>query len=304
MTRAADESAPRGPASPRLSLLLLAAACLFGLAFAQHPGQLVFDTKLDLVEDPAAFLGRALHLWDASGGFGQVQNQAIGYVFPMGPFFAAGHALGLPMWIVQRLWTGLLLTLAMWGMARLAAALGVGREPGWLVAGMAYALSPFFVGLIGFTSAAVLPAAMMPWAMLPLIAGSQRGSPRRAAALSGLAIVCMGGVNATSALCVLVPPGLYLLTRARGPRKRGLMTWWPIAVFLACFWWLAALVFQGKYGLNVTTFTETPAVTESTTAAANVLRGTGNWLGYLNLGAPWVPASWTLGTAAGAILAT
>ncbi len=69
-----------------------------------------------------------------------------------------------------------------------------------------------------------------------------------------------------------------------------------VAAGLACFWWFAALVFQAKFGLSVVEYTETPQITESTTSAANVLRGTGNWLGYLNLGSPWVPASWTLGT--------
>lgn len=274
------------------------------LAFRQSPGKLAFDTKFDLVVDPAGFLARSLHLWDASGGLGQVQNQAIGYAFPMGPFFAAGQALGLPMWIVQRLWIGLLLCAAMWGMARLAAALRIGREPGWLVAGMAYALAPCFTGLIGFTSAGVLPAALLPWVVLPLVTGSRSGAPRRAAARSGLAILLMGGVNATSVLAVLTLPGLFLITRRPSRRAFALLGWWGLAAGLACFWWFAALIFQAKFGLSVVAYTETPQVTESTTAAAAVLRGTGNWLGYLNLGSPWVPASWTLSTHAAVVLAT
>ncbi|MEH3053184.1 MAG: alpha-(1-_3)-arabinofuranosyltransferase family protein [Patulibacter minatonensis] len=289
---------------PRRRWLLLAAAVLVALAFAQVPGRLAFDTKLDLTVDPVGFLARSLHLWDATGGLGQVQNQAVGYAFPMGPFFALGDLSGLPMWAVQRLWLALLLCTAMWGMARLAAALGVGREPGWIIGGLAYALAPFFTGLIGFTSAAVLPAALLPWTIVPLVAGARGGSPRQAAARSGVAILLMGGVNATSALAVLTLPGLYLLTRTPGRRARALLGWWCVAAGLACFWWFAALVFQAKYGLSVVEYTETPQVTESTTAAAAVLRGTGNWLGYLNLGAPWVPASWTLGTAGAAVLAT
>ncbi len=150
----------------------------------------------------------------------------------------------------------------------------------------------------------MLPAALLPWVLVPLVTGSRSGSPRRAAARSGLVIQLMGGVNATSVLAVLTLPGLFLITRRPSralPRAAGL---WCVATGLACFWWFAALTFQARFGLSVVEYTETPHVTESTTAAAAVLRGTGNWLGYLNLGAPWVPASWTLSTHAAVVLAT
>ncbi|MDO9357195.1 MAG: alpha-(1-_3)-arabinofuranosyltransferase family protein, partial [Solirubrobacteraceae bacterium] len=99
--RAADaELTPRLPRGP----MLLASLFLFLLVLLQDAGRVSFETKFDLVLDPSAFLGRALHLWDATGGFGQVQNQAVGYVFPMGPFAILTHAIGLPDWIGQRLW--------------------------------------------------------------------------------------------------------------------------------------------------------------------------------------------------------
>ncbi len=275
---------------------------MFGVAFAQAPGRIAFDTKLDLALDPAGFLARAAHLWDGAAGFGQVQNQAIGYAFPMGPFFALGDALGLPAWVIQRLWLGLLLTAAMWGMARLAARAahrlraGLDRR-GRGVRALAVLHGPH--RLHQRRGAARRAAA---WSVVPLVAGAEGTlDPRRAAGRSGLVILLMGGVNATSVLAVLTFRGSTCSPAAR-PRRRRLMGWWAVSGVLACLWWFAALIFQARYGLSIVDYTETPQVTESTTAAAEVLRGAGNWLGYLNLGAPWVPASWTLVASPGAIL--
>ena len=103
----------------------------------------------------------------------------------MGPYFAITHAIGLPTWISQRLWSALLLCVAFGGALLLARALGIGTERSRLVAAMAYALAPRMLTEIGPLSAEMLPAALLPWVMLPLVRASAIGSPRKAALLVG-----------------------------------------------------------------------------------------------------------------------
>ena len=72
---------------------------------SSSPGLITFDTKLDLQFDPGGFLARSLSLWNGDSAVGGLQNQASGYLFPMGPAFLLGHALGVPMWVWERLWS-------------------------------------------------------------------------------------------------------------------------------------------------------------------------------------------------------
>ncbi len=113
------------PLGSRRWLWLVAAVSLV-LTFAQSPGQISPDTKLDLTANPLRFLARAANLWNSELPFGQAQNQAYGYLFPHGAFFLLGDMLGLPGWVTQRLWWALLLTVGFWGLLRLAEALGIG----------------------------------------------------------------------------------------------------------------------------------------------------------------------------------
>ena len=121
----------------------LLGAVAFVLAFAQRPGWATADTKINLHVDPGRFLADVASMWTSTGQLGDVQaGQQAGYLFPMGPFFAAGHAIGLSDWVVQRLWLGTVLALAAIGTARLLGALlarstgacasraaGAGRRP-------------------------------------------------------------------------------------------------------------------------------------------------------------------------------
>src|SRR6202795_4804521 len=130
----AARAAPAEPVERAAGLsrwwLLLVSAVALALTFAQAPGQISPDTKLDLTANPLRFLARATNLWNSELPFGQAQNQAYGYLFPHGAFFLAGDLLGLPGWVTQRLWWALLLTVGFWGLLRVAEALNDGRGIG------------------------------------------------------------------------------------------------------------------------------------------------------------------------------
>jgi arabinofuranan 3-O-arabinosyltransferase len=272
---------------------LLCCALLTLLATATRPGRIIADTKIDMALNPLGFLGRALHLWDIEQ-FGQLQNQVSGYLFPMGPFCALAHLAGIPPWITERLWLATLLCTAFLGVRRLAGRLGIGTPNARLIGALAYALSPHGLASLGTNSSEYLPLALLPWMVLPLVAAAHGGGRVRAAARSGLAVACCGGVNATAILAVLVVPALYVLTRPRAGRPRlfrtRLLAWWAVAVGCATAWWSVPLLLLGRYAYSWLTYTEKAVTTTATTGPANVLRGSERWTNFLVVnGHPWWP---------------
>ncbi|ANW17135.1 DUF3367 domain-containing protein [Streptomyces clavuligerus] len=289
-TSGATQDPPDGPRSRRW--LLGFWAVVFALFLAASPGRMTFDTKLGVVTDPWRFLADLGVLWQDRGGFGGLTNQYIGYAFPMLPFHALADLAQLPVWLAERLWLSLVVTTAFWGALRLAERLGVGTRPTRLLGAAVYALWPTFTIVVGSTSAAALPGALLPWVLLPLT--DDRYGARVTALRSAALIPFMGGVNAASTLASLLPVGLYLLSRPNGPRKLRLALWWVPGVVLATLWWVIPLLLLRAYGENFLPYVETARVTTDTMAATEALRGAGNWVAYLHFGDAWLPAGWSV----------
>ncbi|MGW3679905.1 alpha-(1-_3)-arabinofuranosyltransferase domain-containing protein [Streptomyces prasinus] len=281
---------PRGPRSRRW--LLGFWALVFALLLAVQPGRQTFDTKLGVTVDPGRFLADLGQLWQSQGSFGGVNNQYVGYLWPMLPFYWLCDLVQLPVWLAERLWLSLIVSVAFWGALRLAERLSVGSGASRLLAATAYALWPLFTTVIGSTSAAALPGALLPWVLLPLT--DERYTARVAALRSALLVPFMGGVNAASTLASLLPVGLYLLSRPPGPRRWKLIAWWTPAVAVATAWWWIPLLLLGVYGENFLPYVETAQTTTDTMAATEALRGAGNWVAYLHFGEAWLPAGWTV----------
>ena len=272
------------------------------LTFSQSSGQEAADTKLDLVVAPARFLRNAVNMWDPTAAAGQLQDQAYGYLFPMGPFFLVGKLSALSPWVIQRSWESMLLVAAFLGVVRLARLLGVLGFWPRVGAGLAYALAPRVLMELGVISAELLPVVALPWILIPLVRGAVVGSPRRAAAWSGVALLFASGINASATLAIMPVPVLWLLTRSPGPRRRALASWWALAVALACLWWVVPLLVLGRYSPRFLDWIESSSVTTSRTSLLAVLRGADHWQAYLGPG-EW-PAGWILVAAPAAIVAT
>lgn len=250
------------------------------LAFAQAPGLIVADTKYDLTQNPLGFLTRAAHQWSSIAPLGQVQNQAYGYFFPHGSFFAVGQLLHIPPWITQRVWWALLLLAGFWGVVRLAEALGVGNRGSRLIAAAAFALSPRVLTTLGSISSETLPMMLAPWVLLPLVRyldGAGSYSARRAAAQSAVAVALMGAINAVATVAACLVAGLWWLAHRPNRRWWRFTLWWIPACVVAVLWWIVPLLLLGRVSPPFLDYIESSGVTTQWTSLTEVLRGTDSW---------------------------
>ena len=277
----------------RDTLIPLALGALaFVVAFAQRPGLEVAETKVDLHVAPASFLRDVLSAWTPSGSLGHVfAGQYGGYLWPMGPFFALGHALGLPDWVVGRLWIGAALALSAWGMVRLLDALaGRPRGAAHLAGGVLYMLNPYVVTYLGRTSITLLATAALPWLLLCVHRGLR--DPRGWWWPAAFALVLTstgGGVNVAVTAWLLLGPALLVVYElgwgavASASARAFVVRLVPVAA-LACLWWVAAVLVHARYGLDFLPYTEQPGTIWSTTSLPESLRLLGFWTSYIGVG--------------------
>jgi arabinofuranan 3-O-arabinosyltransferase len=264
----------------------------FALAFAQRPGQTVFDTRIELSADATLFLHRVAAVWSPTGDLGHVQSgQFVGYLFPMAPWFAFVQWVGLPIWVGQRLWLGVLIALAALGAVRLLDELFDRRRGvAHLAAGVLYAANPYVAVWTTRGSVALLAYAAMPWLMIAAHRGMQRPRAWRYPALIGLLLAASGaGVNAAIVLWVLPGPALLVLYEAlvigAGAAALGSFAWRAgLCALLGAAWWVIPLLLQARHGTDFLRFTELPDSVWASTSMPESLRLLGYWLLYLGVG--------------------
>jgi hypothetical protein len=261
-----------------------------------RPGIVTPDTKTYLYLDPGRFLAQVAFMWNPTVGLGTVNHQYIGYLLPMGPFFGFLALVHVPIWVAQRLWLGTILFAAGAGILYLSRVLRL-RGPGPIVAALAYMLSPYFLQYAGRISVILLPWAGLPFMLGFTILAVRRGGWRMPA-LFAIVMALVSGINATAIIYVGIVPILWIIYAVVVLReatwRQAVLTALRIAVLslFACLWWIAGLMVEAGYGVNVLKYTETVPSTSATSNASEVLRGLGYWYFYGSdhLG-PWAQAA-------------
>ena len=264
----------------------------FAIAFLQRPGEATADTKIDLHVEPVRFLGEVASVWSSSGGLGQVQGgQYSGYLFPMGPFFAAGDLLGVAPWVVHRLWLAVLLSVAAWGTVRLLDALmDEPRAAAQVIAGLVIVVNPYVATFTQVTSVTLLGYAALPWLILAVHRGHRRAHGWWWPGFFALVIASTGGgVNAAVTGWVLVGPALFAIYEwwtgaATRSAVWGFLWRTTLLSVVASLWWLLPVAAHAALGINFLPFTESAGAIWATTSLPESLRLMGYWLSYLGAG--------------------
>jgi arabinofuranan 3-O-arabinosyltransferase len=317
-TGAGRSGHPRGPGR-HLELLVLAALAFVPLLVVDR-GVVTSDTKTYLYLDPARFLGQVASQWYPTVALGTVTHQYVGYLFPMGPYYALAAAIHVPTWIAQRVWLGAILFAAGAGVVYLCRTLGV-RRPGSLVAALAFMLSPYLLQYSGRISVILMPWAALPWLVAFTVRAlgqrqrrmqHQRRGPAPGAgagagaagldawrypALFALVVALSSGINASSVLYVVLGPLLWLVWAVAVEREA---TWRDAGVVLlklgalsvlVSAWWITGLLVEAGYGVDILRYTESVRATSSTSTPLEVLRGLGYWYFYGGgKDGPWTPS--------------
>lgn len=251
-------------------------------------GVLTPDTKPEIFLQPGETARRFASSWLDTPNLG-APNYNVG-VAPLAAFFALLDGMGLPAWLIMRVWRIALLLTAAWGARLLVRHLLEGavghrhRDIAGVAAAIAYVANPYVI-VGGGTTPTLQPYALLPWLVLCWLKGS-RSPSWRWAALAGIVLAGMGGLNAgivpVFQLVVLIPVIAHAVVVERLP---ALSVLWLVArsglVYLAlsAYWLIPALYAVGT-GAAIAEATEQIDAINLANSYAEVLRGLGMWTLY------------------------
>lgn len=280
----------------RTSLALTAlSALLVVVVLANDFGILTPDTKPEIFLAPARTAARFASSWLDTPNLGSA-NFNVGN-FLVAAIFSVFDLVGIPAWLIMRVWRIGLLVLAAWGARIVLRELmgGASRQPlvnvGSVAAAVAYAANPYVV-VGGATTPTLLPYALLPWLVVCWLRGFRRPSWRWAAA-AALVLGAMSGINAGVVpiiqLVVLVPLTLHacLIERHRFRDVAWLVLRTGLIYALLSAYWLVPALMAVSVGSSVAAGTESLAAINMANAYPEVLRGLGMWTLYGADGNGW-----------------
>ena len=278
--------APRRPTLTGEAVAYLALGLLVGTAvIGTSQGWFTPDTKPEVYLAPVRTLARTLSTWEPDPHLGQPNFQTG--LLPVSLAVSAIDALGLPTWLVPRVWRTLLLLVAGSGAVRLFSHLAGERSSavGRVAAAAVYVANPYVV-VAGATTPVLVPYALLPWLLLALAKAVRDPRSWRWPAAFALVFFLMTGMNAGVValfMCLAVPCYLLyvrLTERARWSRLLGPALRCALLALLVSLYWLVPAAMAGETGEAVAAFTERPENVASTSSYAEVLRLLGFWVMY------------------------
>ena len=289
-TKQAQRSSQAWLTGRRTEQLLVGITAL--LCFMQRPGLVFTDSRSDLTSNPGLFLGRVFDVWSSTYDLGHVQSgQFVGYLFPLAPFYAAGDAIGVPTWLVQRLWLVLILGFGAIGVSRLIAALWNRSDSlARLLGGLVFVLNPYVVTQMNRGTITLLAYMVAPWLMVAAHRALLEPRRWRWPIFAGILVAAAGGgVNAAVLAWVVLAPVLLIFYEVavigRSRRAAAAALWRTgITVLTLSLWWIIPVTLQSKYGADFLSFTEQPASIWQTNSVSESLRLLGYWISYFTIG--------------------
>ncbi len=266
------------------SIYLVLAALAYIPPLLVRRGVISADNKVYLYLDPARMLADSPYLWDPGTFAGTVPHQGVGYLFPVAPYYWLVHALGIPVWIGQRIWLSTVVFFAGAGVVYLLRALRW-HGPGVVVAALAYMFTPYFLNYASAFTVIALPWTGLPW-LLAFVMLAVRDRGWRYPALYAITIQLTGSVNASSlvfsifASLLWLPFAVWLTREIRFRDACKVLFRLGVLTLVASLWWMSGLWAQSRYGINVLEYSETARTVAQASSATEILRGLGYWYFY------------------------
>jgi arabinofuranan 3-O-arabinosyltransferase len=263
-----------------VGLLVLASAATLTDGWGRYVG----DNRFEQYWAPARRIARSFTTWDGTRGLGRVREDFWpGATAPI----AALRALGLPPWLAEHLWHGVLIAAAGLGVVVLLRALR--PRVGWehLFAGLLYSFGPYSATFL-LPSNLYLGYVLAPWLVLCTWQGLRATDRSRWgwAAAFALLVFAGGNTDPPGVLFTGIPvllTGLYLVGVERALPPRRALAWAAgtaglcVAVSAAALTkvWIAADTFAQRLG-----DTESPQIANLASSWGESWRGMGFWLSY------------------------